>query len=127
MAMAEAARASRTKRASASRRPMLGCKLQHKTPDRRHILRSNTLNRRSGDCINYVSLLERMRFGYNKFWKLLIDRHMQKQELAKLSNVSSTSLAKLAKDKNVTTDILLRIYEVLDVELGDIVEIARGE
>lgn len=68
-----------------------------------------------------------MRFGYNKFWKLLIDRHMQKQELAKLSNVSSTSLAKLAKDKNVTTDILLRIYEVLDVELGDIVEIARGE
>ena len=58
MAIAEATRTSRTRRASASHRPMLGCQLQHKTPDRRHKRRSRALNRCSGDCINYVSLLD---------------------------------------------------------------------
>ena len=50
---------------------------------------------------------------------------MKKQELSRISNVSSTSLAKLAKGENVTTDILLRICKALDVELNDIVETVR--
>ena len=66
-----------------------------------------------------------MYFCYNKLWKILIDRGMKKQELSRISNVSSTSLAKLAKGENVTTDILLRICKALDVELNDIVETVR--
>mgnify|MGYP000901484420 FL=1 len=66
-----------------------------------------------------------MHFSYNKLWKLLIDRNMKKQELAVRSGVSSTSLAKLKNNENVTTDILLRICEALDVELYDIVETIR--
>lgn len=66
-----------------------------------------------------------MYFSYNKLWKLLIDRNMKKQELAMCSGVSSTSLAKLKNNENVTTDILLRICETLDVELYDIVETIR--
>jgi putative transcriptional regulator len=68
-----------------------------------------------------------MYFCYNKLWKILIDRGMKKQELSRISNVSSTSLAKLAKGENVTTDILLRICKALDVELNDIVETVRDE
>jgi len=41
--------------------------------------------------------------------------------------VRSTSLAKLAKGENVTTDILLRICKALDVELNDIVETVRKD
>ncbi len=52
---------------------------------------------------------------------------MKKQELSRISNVSSTSLAKLAKGENVTTDILLRICKALDVELNDIVETVRKD
>ena len=68
-----------------------------------------------------------MYFCYNKLWKILIDRGMKKQELSRISNVSSTSLAKLAKGENVTTDILLRICKALDVGLNDIVETVKEE
>lgn len=68
-----------------------------------------------------------MYFCYNKLWKILIDRGMKKQELSRISNVSSTSLAKLAKGENITTDILLRICKALDVELNDIVETVRKD
>jgi DNA-binding Xre family transcriptional regulator len=60
---------------------------------------------------------------YKKLWKILIDKDMKKQDLCKLANVSSTSLAKLGKGKNVNTDILVRICTALGCELGDIVEI----
>ena len=64
-----------------------------------------------------------MRFSYNKLWKLLIDRGMSKQELGKQSKVSSASIAKLGKGANVNTDVLLRICNALDCEVGDIMEI----
>ena len=34
-------------------------------------------------------------FSYNRLWKLLIDRGIQKQELQKKSDVSAASIAKL--------------------------------
>ncbi len=66
-----------------------------------------------------------MYFSYNKLWKLLIDRGMKKQELSKLSHVSSTTLAKLSNNESVTTDILLRICTALNCSLEDIVETIR--
>ena len=68
-----------------------------------------------------------MHFNYNKLWKLLIDRGMKKKELKEAANVSSASLAKLAKGENIQTDVLLRICEALDVELNDIVDTVRDQ
>lgn len=68
-----------------------------------------------------------MRFSYNKLWKLLIDKNMNKQTLKKISNVSSASMAKLGKGQNVTTDVLLRICTALGCEVGDIMEIVPDE
>ena len=68
-----------------------------------------------------------MRFSYNKLWKLLIDKNMNKQTLKKISNVSSASMAKLGKGQNVTTDVLLRICTALNCEVGDIMEIVPDE
>lgn len=68
-----------------------------------------------------------MRFSYNKLWKLLIDKNMNKQTLKKKSNVSSASMAKLGKGQNVTTDVLLRICTALDCEVGDIMEIVSDD
>ncbi|MCD8236758.1 MAG: helix-turn-helix domain-containing protein [Prevotellaceae bacterium] len=50
---------------------------------------------------------------------------MKKKELKEAANVSSASLAKLAKGENIQTDVLLRICEALDVELNDIVDTVR--
>ena len=68
-----------------------------------------------------------MKMSYQKLWKLLIDKDMKKTDLRKAAGISSSSLAKLGKDENVTTDVLLRICKALDSELDDIVEIERTE
>ncbi len=68
-----------------------------------------------------------MRMSYNRLWKLLIDRNMKKTDLRKAAGISSSSLAKLGKNENVTTDVLLRICESLHVELSDIVESVHDE
>ena len=61
-------------------------------------------------------------FNYNRLWKLLIDRGIQKQELQKQSDVSVASIAKIGRCENVTTDVLLRICEALDCNVEDIME-----
>ena len=61
--------------------------------------------------------------SYKKLWKLLIDRNIKKGELQQLANVSSSSIAKLGKNENVNTDILVKICTALDCELNDIMEL----
>jgi len=62
------------------------------------------------------------KISYKKLWKLLIDRDMKKTDLRNGAGISSSSLAKLGKDENVTTDVLLRICNSLNVDLKDIAE-----
>ena len=47
-----------------------------------------------------------MGLSYKKLWKLLIDRNMKKSNLCELTNLSQSTIAKLAKDKNVNTIVL---------------------
>lgn len=63
--------------------------------------------------------------SYNRLWKLLIDRGMTKQDLRKVTGLSSASIAKLGKGQNINTDVLIRICNALDCELNDIVETVR--
>lgn len=63
-----------------------------------------------------------MALSYNKLWKLLIDKDMNKTDLRKLTGIGQATLAKLSKGENVTTDVLERICKVLNCEIGDIVE-----
>ena len=66
-----------------------------------------------------------MRISYNKLWKMLIDKNMNKRDLAEKSGVSSASIAKLSKGANITTDVLLKICESLDCTLEDIMETVK--
>lgn len=63
-----------------------------------------------------------MKMSYKKLWKLLIDKDMKKTDLRKAAGISSSSLAKLGKDENVTTDVLVRMCEALKCNLNDIAE-----
>lgn len=67
-----------------------------------------------------------LRISYNKLWKLLIDKNMNKQDLKHATGISSASIAKLGRGDNITTDVLLRICEALDCDLEDIMETVRG-
>ena len=68
-----------------------------------------------------------MHISYNKLWKLLIDKGMNKQDLGKIANISPASIAKLGKGANVTTDVLLKICEALECNLEDIIETIKND
>lgn len=62
-----------------------------------------------------------MHISYNKLWKLLIDKNMKKMDLKEAAGISGASISKLGKGENITTDVLLKICEGLDVHLEDII------
>ena len=64
-----------------------------------------------------------MKVSFKKLFKLLIDREMKKSELAAAANLSANTIAKLAKNENVSLDVLIRICTALNVEYGDIMEL----
>ena len=65
-----------------------------------------------------------MSISYNKLWKLLIDKNMNRKDLKRVSGISTTSIAKLGKGENITTDVLLKICKALDCDITDIMEIS---
>lgn len=66
-----------------------------------------------------------MILSYNKLWKLLIDKKINKQDLKRLSGISTASIAKLGKGENITTNILLKICAALDCDITDIMEVEK--
>lgn len=68
-----------------------------------------------------------MRISYNKLWKLLIDKELKRKDLKEMTGLSSASMAKLSKNEPVTLEVLMRICEVLDCQIGEIIEFVRNE
>jgi len=65
--------------------------------------------------------------SYNKLWKMLIDKKMTKSDLKRASGISTTSLAKLGKGENITTDVLLKICKAIDCGINDIMDMEEKE
>lgn len=63
--------------------------------------------------------------SYDPLWKKLIDKKMNKLELAKAADFSTATLAKLGKDEYVALAVLERICVALDCPIEDVVEIIR--
>ena len=64
--------------------------------------------------------------SYNKLWKLLIDKEMNRTDLKETSGISFNVLAKLGKSEAVSMESMLKICKVLECDIGDIVEIING-
>ncbi len=61
-----------------------------------------------------------MGFSYNKLWKLLIDKNMNKSEFQKAVELSPTTVAKLGKNETVNMDVLARICDYFECGIEDI-------
>lgn len=66
-----------------------------------------------------------MAASYKKLWKLLIDKDMKKEDLRKATGITTTAMAKLGRNENVNTEILLKICKALDCDILDIMEIVK--
>lgn len=65
--------------------------------------------------------------SYDKLWKLLIDKHMMKKDLQKMSSLSTNVITKMGKGESVTLETLAKICIALQCKLSDIVEIHLKE
>lgn len=66
-----------------------------------------------------------MGISYKKLWKLLIDKDLKKKDLPGLAGISVSSVTKLSKNKNVSTDILEKICIALNCDTADIMEMTE--
>lgn len=63
-----------------------------------------------------------MAFTFKPLWKLLIDKEMTKDQFRKAIGISSSTLAKMRKDENISMDILDKICNDFECTLNDIME-----
>ena len=64
-----------------------------------------------------------MTISYNKLWKLLIDKGMNKTDLRNATKMSSSTMAKMVKNQPVALPVLTKICQELKCDIGDIMEV----
>ena len=63
-----------------------------------------------------------MPFSSNKLWKLQLAKHMTKSELTKAIGISSSTMAKMGKNENVSLEVIDKICALLECDINDILE-----
>lgn len=64
-----------------------------------------------------------MAYSYNRLWKLMIDKKINKTTLRQEAGITSNAMAKMGKDQPVSVEVLAKICQVLDCTVDDIIEI----
>jgi DNA-binding Xre family transcriptional regulator len=67
----------------------------------------------------------KMDVSYNKLWKLMIDKGINKSELRSLTGIGTNTLAKLSKNQQVSMDVLMKICSKLNCDISDICEFIK--
>ena len=63
-----------------------------------------------------------MPVSYDKLWKMLIDKKMNRTELKDAAGISFNVLAKMGRNEFVSMESLFKICTTLGCTIGDIVE-----
>lgn len=65
-----------------------------------------------------------MAISYNNLWKILIDKNMNKGELCNKAQISKGTMAKMTNNEPVTLTVIEKICDVLQCDIGEVVQIA---
>ncbi len=68
-----------------------------------------------------------MPVSYDKLWKLLIDKKMNKTNLKEESGISFNILAKMGRNEFVSLDSLYKICHTLNCDISEIMEFTNYE
>lgn len=66
-----------------------------------------------------------MSVSYDKLWKLLIDKKMNRTDLKHAAGISFNVLAKMGKDESISMESVLKICKALDCDISEIMEVNR--
>jgi len=67
-----------------------------------------------------------MSVSYKKLWKLIIDKDMTNVSVRKAAQISPATFTKLKNNETVSLDVLIKLCEVLNCDIGDIIELIRN-
>lgn len=68
-----------------------------------------------------------MAVSYNKLWKLLIDRNMNKTQLCEKAKISTNAMARLGRNEDVRVEVLMKICVELGCTMDEIMEIIPNQ
>lgn len=68
-----------------------------------------------------------MAISYDKLWKMLIDKKMNKTQLKESAGISTNVVAKLGKNESVTLESMEKICTILQCNIGDVVEFVSND
>jgi Predicted transcriptional regulator len=68
-----------------------------------------------------------MTISYNGLWKMMIDKNLQRKDLKEALKISSSTLAKMSRGEPVSMDILMKLCDYLDCNVGDILSFIKEE
>ena len=68
-----------------------------------------------------------MKISYNKLWKLLESKNMEKEELRELAEVSQSIMRRLSRNQPVTMHTMEKICLTLKCEISDVLEFMHDE
>ena len=66
-----------------------------------------------------------MTISYKKLWIMLAEREMSKAELRRLAGLSPATLTKLCRNQSVSMEVLMKIAEVMDCNIGDMMDFVK--
>ena len=68
---------------------------------------------------------ERIKINYKPLWKMMIDKDISKGELRAKTGIAPSTFTKMSNNEYVALDVLVRICNVMNCGLDDIVEIEK--
>lgn len=68
-----------------------------------------------------------MSVSYDKLWKLLIDKKMNRTNLKNAAGISFNVLAKMGKGEAVSMESMLKVCKALDCDIADVMEVVNNE
>lgn len=68
-----------------------------------------------------------MPVSYDKLWKMLIDRKMNRTELKDSAGISFNVLAKMGRNEFISMESLYKICVALNCDINDVMEFTSDE
>ena len=68
-----------------------------------------------------------MPVSYDKLWKMLIDKKMNRTDLKEQAGISFNILAKMGRNEFVSMESLYKVCTALNCGVGDIMEFTNNE
>ncbi|MDL2273763.1 helix-turn-helix transcriptional regulator [Oscillospiraceae bacterium OttesenSCG-928-G22] len=66
-----------------------------------------------------------MSVSYDKLWKLLIDKKMNRTDLKNAAGISFNVLAKMGKGEAVSMESMMKVCKALECDISDVMELKK--